>query len=117
MKKEILLLALVLGCGVLPPSIIESGNVVADCSKSGVQSVARDMLTSVEFDMLQSDWKTLLGQQAIKLGEEALSCIIDHIVNHSRIDVRASADVNARTKVARGEEWLAAKNVRFKKPN
>lgn len=120
LMKIILLLAMTTSCARLvgPGTPIGEGvEVVADCAKDSVKETAKDALTSVEFDMLQDNWKTLLGQQAIKLGEETLACIIDHIINQSRLDKMASADKNARTKVERGEEWMQLRNVRLKKSN
>jgi hypothetical protein len=104
-----------LGCSWLPPSVVQGGEVVANCAKEGVREAAKDALASVEFDLLQRDWKSLIANQVLKLGEETVACLIDHIVNQSRIDKMASADINARTKVERGEEWLLERRVRFKR--
>lgn len=91
------------------------GAVVADCAKESVQEVAKDRLTEVEALLLVDDWKKELFNLAGDIGSEALGCIIEHIVNESRLDVRASKDKNASLKANRGDEWIKENQITFKK--
>ena len=97
--------------------ITNVGSTVADCAKSSVQEVAKDRLTEVEALLLVDDWKQELLNLAANIGSEALACIIDHVVNESRADVRASSDKNAALKSNRGEEWIRENQISFKKAN
>lgn len=87
--------------------------VVADCAKESVGKTALDHLSEVEGALLVKNWRDQLLSIAVQIGEEALSCIIDHIINQSTLDVRASSDANARLKVERGNDWLKERQVTF----
>ena len=87
--------------------------IVADCAKEAVGKTALDHLSEVEGALLLKDWKSQLLTIGTQIGEEALSCIIDHIVGQSSLDARASKDANARLKVDRGSEWLKERQVTF----
>jgi hypothetical protein len=118
MKNLVLIAALVaFSCGTsgTPPVVTQVGGVIADCAKTSVQEVAKDRLTEVEALLLVDDWKDELLRLAGDIGSEALGCIIDHVVNESRADVRASKDKNAVLKSSRGEEWIREQQITFKK--
>jgi hypothetical protein len=111
----VMLVMAVSGCATTTGAVIASGAaVVADCGKESIKGIAADELGGVESDILQIDWATRLEADAIRLGVDTVACIIDHIVNRSRMDSKmAKSDRNASTKVGRGEEWLAKKQVKI----
>lgn len=121
MKKLIIVTMLVsfAGCATtgtttpVPPVV----GVVADCALDSVKEVAKDNLTSVEGALVAADWQSALTTIAKDIGIEAVACIIDYIVNESKVDARASADKNARAKVEHGQTWISEQKVTFKKSN
>lgn len=98
-----------------PPVEVERAvETVADCTKKSVQEVAKTRLTEVEGILASASWQTRLGNLAKDIGIETLACLIDYIVNESRLDARASSDKSARLKVSRGEQWLQENKISFK---
>lgn len=86
-----------------------------DCTVDAVIKEAGNHLPEVERTLLDGGWKNELIALGKDIGEDVLACIIESIVDSSDADVAASADVNARTKSARGRQWLAEKQVTFAK--
>lgn len=117
--KIVVLFIALMGCATggtttTPPPVV---GVVADCALSSVQEVAKDNLTNVEGALVAQDWQSALMTIAKDIGVEAVACIIDYIIDESKIDARASADKNARLKVAHGEAWISEQKVTFKQAN
>ena len=104
------------GCktGGLPPVVSDGVASTVDCAVASVAEIAKDNITSVELDLLQDNWKSILATDAVKLGKDVLACIVEYIVSRSRLDAsRAASDVNSRNKTTRGDLWLADQKVQF----
>lgn len=116
MKTLALLTLLVLSCTTTgtPTPVPPVVGVMADCAQESVREVAKDRLTEAEQFIVSNDWQAKLTNLAKDIGVEALACIIDYIVNESKLDKMASADKNAALKNSRGELWLKENNVSFK---
>lgn len=102
--------------GGVPPVVSEGAETGIDCAKESIVSVAKDNLLNIEENILQNNWKDLLKSDALRLGQDVVACLVEYIVTRSRQDApRAASDVNTRTKIDRGEEWLRASRARFSK--
>jgi hypothetical protein len=99
-----------------PPVVSEGVETGIDCAEESIASIAKDNLLDIEANILQKNWKDLLKNDALRLGQDAVACLVEYIVTRSRQDaLRASSDVNTRTKIERGDEWLRDSRARFRK--
>ncbi len=102
--------------GGVPPVVSEGVETGIDCAKESITSIAKDNLLNIEANILQNNWKDLLKNDALRLGQDVVACLVEYIVTRSRQDApRAASDVNTRTKIERGDEWLRASRARFSK--
>jgi hypothetical protein len=102
--------------GGVPPVVSEGVETGIDCAEESIASIARDNLLDLEANILQKNWKDLLKNDALRLGQDVVACLVEYIVTRSRQDApRASSDVNTRTKIERGDEWLRDSRARFRK--
>jgi hypothetical protein len=102
--------------GGVPPVVSDGVETGIDCAKESISEIAKNNLLHIEENILANDWKNRLTNDALRLGQDVVACLVEYIVTRSRQDApRASSDVNTRTKIERGEEWIRSSRARFSK--
>jgi hypothetical protein len=119
MKNLLILIPFVLlvACKTGPSPVVSEGIATGiDCAKESIAEIAKDNIINTELNLLSDNWKDLLKSDALKLGSDVVSCLVEYVVSRSKQDApRASGDANTRVKIERGEEWLKSSSARFAK--
>lgn len=114
MKKTIVLFALLLSCKSTPPIINTAATVAIDCTKPAISKLALDTITDGEISLLRDNWQSSLSTLVSKYGIEVVACVVGHIFGQSSQDtLRASTDINAKTKSTRAKIWLEENKIVF----
>lgn len=119
MKKAITILFLVCfaSCKSTPPILNTVATVAIDCTKPAISRVAIDTLTDGEISLLRDNWQSSLSSLVTKYGIEVVACVVGHIFGQSSQDyIRASTDINAKTKSTRAKIWLEENKIVFTTP-
>lgn len=99
--------------GGTPPSV---GTVLVDCAKEAVVKTESQIIPSVELALVSADPIAALLGLVASFGNDAVSCVVDHIINRSVINLKAApSDENTKKKIANGQAFLSRQRVTFVK--
>ena len=111
----ILLSTTVGGCPFPPTGQPGVVGALVDCSEAAVHQVAINVMPDVATALSGGDWEASLTALAIKVGEDAVACAVQHIASSALHDRQASpSDDIASRRYENGLAWMKKHPVAFK---
>ena len=118
MRRLLGLVAFAAICAACPlPPTGQPGvtGALVDCSEAAVHQVAVNVMPDVATALSGGDWEASLTALAIKVGEDAVACAVQHIASSALHDRQASpSDDIASRRYENGTAWLKKHPKTFK---